>query len=162
MTILRGASVQAPIVEDRLLLLRAAALGLAGVLDELVDTLVGASHGEVAWLRALAVVSVEVEFSVRHRSHVDANDVAAACQEASDLLTAEPGSEDDFASRYARARTASIWTATLHKRAIVACRDLALRLSWERSLTPSTMAAAREEAREAPRERAADPTQAAA
>jgi hypothetical protein len=79
MTNLHGDGAGARVLEGRLLLLRAAALELAGVLDELVRMLAGASRGDTGWLRPLAVATAEVEFSVRHRFHVGASDVAAAC-----------------------------------------------------------------------------------
>jgi hypothetical protein len=129
MTTLQRVCVDAPATESRLFSVAVAALELVRILDDLFDALHGAAEDGSGWLRPLAVASVEVEFSVRHRSRVDFDVTAAACKEASDLLTAEPMAEGDFATRYARARHGSASIAALHKRALCACRTITLPLS---------------------------------
>jgi len=115
-----------PATDRRLFSVAIAALELVRALNELFDALHGAVEDGSNWLRPLAVASVEVEFSVRHRSRVDFDATAAACKEAFDLLTAEPKAEGDFATRYTCARERSASLAALHKRALCACRNIAL------------------------------------
>jgi hypothetical protein len=106
-----------------------------GVLDELLKELVRASHdgsaerpsaSSVGWLRPLAVMIVELEFTVRHRARVDEEAISEAANALLFLL--EPGAlgAGEFAERYARERTASVEAARLHARACEACRTLSL------------------------------------
>jgi hypothetical protein len=136
MTMMQSPSTTDPPPAGHQLLLRAAALELAGTLNELLDALARASQGDVAWLRPLAVASAEVEFSVRDPYYPQGETIVAACREAFELLTATPDTHPEFVGRYAWERGASVAIALLHKRAIAACRDLSLRLAWSGE-TPS-------------------------
>jgi hypothetical protein len=101
---------------------------LIGTLEQMLGLLVGATRdGDVGWLRPLAVVSAEIEYSALHSDRVDSITVADECHELSDLLGGSRGVLDEFALRYRAACGASPALAALHDRALAACRALATR-----------------------------------
>jgi hypothetical protein len=116
--------------EGRSHLVRAAALELAGVLSELLEVLVAASQPEVAWLRPLAAALVDLELAASDSPGLNTEALAAAHRFASGLLWAKPHDPGNFASRYRRRQRGSTRVSTLHRRAVVACGNLALQLSW--------------------------------
>jgi hypothetical protein len=100
------------------------------VLDDLLVALASGTNEAAAppgsanggWLRPLALVAVELEYSVRHR-RVYPGDVGAACDAVRGLL--DDRSADamfaDFAARYAIARARSAALARMHAAALVEC-----------------------------------------
>jgi hypothetical protein len=104
---------------------RRAAEALVGTLEEMLAQLAAATgDGDVAWLRPLAVLSAEIEYSALRNPEADAVNLAQACRELSHLLASSISGEGEFASAYAIARRASPAIAVLHDRALATCRTL--------------------------------------
>jgi hypothetical protein len=107
---------------------RRAAEVLVGTLEEMLTELAATTgDGDVAWLRPLAVLSAEIEYSGVRSPQADAINLALGCRELSHLLVGSPGDGGEFASAYATARRASPAIAALHDRALAACRTLMAR-----------------------------------
>ena len=98
---------------------------LEGLLAALAQT---EAEADIGWLRPLALLSAEIEYSALRRTDVDAASLAEACRELGDLLACSPRASLRFVARYpvARGRWPSI--AALHERAAAAC-DALRRLS---------------------------------
>jgi hypothetical protein len=106
---------------------RGAAEALVGALEQMLSELAGATDdGDVGWLRPLAVLSAEIEYSTVRSPRLDLINLADACRELSDLLTSAPRADPEFASRYRIARRASATVALLHDRTLAACHALTL------------------------------------
>jgi hypothetical protein len=98
---------------------------LVGTLEEMLAELAGAaSNGDVGWLRPLAVLSVEIEYSALRCATVDSTNLADECRELSALLTDGAG-ELEFATRYPLALRMSPAVAALQDRVLAACRRVA-------------------------------------
>jgi hypothetical protein len=107
---------------------RRAAEALVRALEQMLAELAGATgDGDVAWIRPLAVLSAEIEYSAVRSPEVDSITLADECRELSDLLDGSPVRGGEFASRYAIAHRASPAIAALHDRALAACRTVATR-----------------------------------
>jgi hypothetical protein len=105
---------------------RRAAEALVGALEQMLAELAGATgDGDVAWIRPLAVLSAEIEYSAVRSPEFDSINLADECRELRDLLAGSPLDGGEFASRYAIAHRASPAIAALHDRALAACRKLA-------------------------------------
>jgi hypothetical protein len=106
---------------------RRTAEALVGTLEQmLAELVVGAARdGDVGWLRPLAVLSAEIEYSAVRSPEVDSINLADECRELSDLLDSSSRADAEFSSRYSEARGASPGTAALHDRALSACRIVA-------------------------------------
>jgi len=76
------------------------------------------------WLRPLALLSAEIEYSALRRTDIDAESLAEACRELSDLLACSPRASVRFVARYPIARGRSPSIAALHDRAVAACDAL--------------------------------------
>lgn len=98
---------------------------LEGLLAALAQT---EAETDVGWLRPLALLSAEIEYSALRRTEIDASSLADACQELSDLLACSPRASVRFVARYPVARRRSPSVAALHDRAVAAC-DALSRLS---------------------------------
>ena len=95
---------------------------LVAVLEETAAALAKmAPDGDVGWLRPLAVLTAEIEYSALRRSTVDMTSLADECSELQHLLSSGRDTEDEFASRYRAARRASPSLARLHHRLQTAC-----------------------------------------
>jgi hypothetical protein len=108
---------------------RRAAAALVADLEGLLAALAQTSaEMDVGWLRPLALLSAEIEYSALRRTDVDAATLGAACRELGELLACSPRACVRFGARYpvARGRWASI--AALHERAVAAC-DVLRRLN---------------------------------
>jgi len=106
---------------------RCAAEALVGALELLLAELVSSlGDGDVAWIRPLAVLSAEIEYSAVRSPGVDSINLADECRELSHLLAGSPG-DGEFASRYVIAHRASPAIAALHERALTTCRTLVTR-----------------------------------
>jgi hypothetical protein len=104
---------------------RSRAAALVAALEEMLVALKDATvDGDVGWVRPLAVLSAEIEYSALRRSTVDATSLSEECREVRALLAGPSRADADFASRYARARHTSPAVAKWHDRALAACRDL--------------------------------------
>ena len=91
---------------------------LVGTLEQMLAELAGLTvDGDLGWVRPLAVLSAEIEYSALRSSRVDSIGLAHACRELLDLLVGSPGAGGEFASRYAAAHQASPAIAALHDRA---------------------------------------------
>jgi hypothetical protein len=113
---------------------RRAAEALVGALEQILAELPGATgDGDVAWIRPLAVLSAEIEYSAVRSREVDSINLADECRELSDLLADPRADGGEFASRYATARRASPAIADLHDQALAACRAVATRHALVRS-----------------------------
>jgi hypothetical protein len=104
---------------------RSAAEALVGTLEEMLAELAGTADGDTSWLRPLAVLSAEIEYSALRSPRVDASGVRDQCCELYHLLASPRSGDGEFASRYARARVASSAIGILHERALAACRAVA-------------------------------------
>jgi hypothetical protein len=100
---------------------RAAAALVAALEDMLVQLQDATPDGDLGWLRPLAVLTAEIEYSALRRTTVDVANLAEECREVSDLLACSPRVDVQFASRYPLARRASPTVADLHKQALAAC-----------------------------------------
>jgi len=112
---------------------RRAAEVLVGTLNDMLARLAeDTSGGDVSWLRPLAVLSAEIEYSALRSTSVDSIGLADECRELSYLLACCRRADAEFASRYPFARRASPAVAALHDRALAACRTVAARhaLVW--------------------------------
>lgn len=102
---------------------------LVGTLEQMLAELAQATHAtegdDVAWLRPLAVLSVEIEYSAVRTSEVDSLGLAGACRDLDELLAGFSGDGGEFAARYARAHRAFPAVAMLHARAVAACQEVA-------------------------------------
>jgi hypothetical protein len=104
---------------------RRAAEALVGVLEQMLAELVGATgDGDAGWLRPLAVLIAEIEYSAVRSPEVDSTNLADECRELSDLLGGSSRAGAEFATRYSVARGTSPVVAALHDRAISACRRI--------------------------------------
>jgi hypothetical protein len=107
---------------------RPAAEALVGALEQLLAELAcSTGDGDVAWIRPLAVLSVEIEYSSVRSPGVDSINLADGCRALSDLLVGSPGDGGEFAARYAVAHRASPAIPALHDRALATCRTVAVR-----------------------------------
>jgi hypothetical protein len=93
--------------------LRSEVLAIASHLESLVAHLAKHGAADADALRRLAIATVEVEFSVRHRASIDPAVVRLACRNALELVEAR---------HHGPARL-------LHARARAACRALVRRLT---------------------------------
>jgi hypothetical protein len=94
------------------------------VLEEIAATLAKTTDDpDVEWLRPLAVLTVEIEYSSLRRPTIDTAMLVAKCGEVRDLL-ASSSAQDPFASRYELARKSSPSVAQLHDRALAVCQSL--------------------------------------
>jgi hypothetical protein len=108
---------------------RSAAAALVADLELLLAALVQTgAETDVGWLRPLALLSAEIEYSALRRTDLDAASLAEACRELADLLACSPRASVRFAARYPVARGRSPSLAALHERAVGAC-DALSRLS---------------------------------
>jgi hypothetical protein len=113
---------------------RSAAGVLVGALEEMLAELAGcASEGDLAWLRPLAVLSAEIEYSALRGATVDSTNLADECREVTALLTGR-ASEAEFAARYPAALMISPAITALQDRALAACRLVASRHAISRSV----------------------------
>jgi hypothetical protein len=99
--------------------------GLVLVLTDLLGALATAPNAATAsagvgWLRPLALASVELEYSIRHR-RVDPRDVADACDEVRSLLDGLRSPDAGFAARYVTERASSATVAMTHALALAGC-----------------------------------------
>ena len=94
---------------------------LEGLLAALAQT---EAEADVGWLRPLALLSAEIEYSALRRTDIDAGSLAEECRELSDLLACSPRASVRFVARYPVARGRSPSIAALHERAIAACDAL--------------------------------------
>ena len=108
---------------------RSAAEVLVGALEAMLAELTAAADGDNGWLRPLAILSAEIEYSALRSHRVDPSSVIDACCELHHLLLS-CRDEGEFASRYARALTARSMIGILHERALVACRAVAASVAW--------------------------------
>jgi hypothetical protein len=106
-----------------------AAVNMETLLETLADLLrelgAAAENGEVGWLRPLAVLTAEIEFSLLRPSKLAAASVADECRELTGLLNGSSGSHAEFGARYASLRRASSRLAELHERALSASQAMA-------------------------------------
>jgi hypothetical protein len=101
---------------------RAAAALVAALEGMLVELQDATPDGDVDWLRPLAVLTAEIEYSALRTTTVDAANLAKECLEVIDLLACSPRVDAQFASRYPLARRASLAVADLHEQALAACQ----------------------------------------
>jgi hypothetical protein len=114
---------------------RRTAEALVGTLEQMLAELVDAARdGDVGWLRPLAVLSAEIEYSAVRSAEVDSINLTDECRELSDLLGSFSRADAEFASRYTEARGASPGIAALHDRALSACRIVA---AWHALVRPA-------------------------
>jgi hypothetical protein len=102
---------------------RRAAAALVAELEGLLAALMH-TEAEPGWLRPIAVLSAEIEYTVLRRTDIDAVSLAETCRELSDLLACSPRAAVRFAARYPVARGRSPSIAALHERAVAACDAL--------------------------------------
>jgi hypothetical protein len=101
---------------------------LVDALEQMLAELAGVTAGgDVGWVRPLAVLSAEIEYSALRSSRVDSIGLAHECRELVDLLAGSPGAGGQFASRYAAAHQASPAIAALHDRVLAACQTVTRR-----------------------------------
>lgn len=103
---------------------RRAAEALVGALKGMLAALATASSGDIGWLRPLAVLSAEIEYSALRGPTMDAAGLADECLELTALLGGSPQTVSEFASRYPQARRACPALEMLHDHAIAACGSL--------------------------------------
>jgi hypothetical protein len=94
---------------------------LEGMLAALAET---AADRDVDWLRPLALLSAEIEYSALRRTDIDAAGLADECRELSDLLACSPRAAIPFVARYPEARRQLPGVADMHERALAACDAL--------------------------------------
>jgi hypothetical protein len=94
---------------------------LEGMLAALAET---AADRDVDWLRPLALLSAEIEYSALRRTDIDAAGLADECRELSDLLACSPRAAIPFVARYPEARRQLPGVAVMHERALAACDAL--------------------------------------
>jgi len=100
---------------------------IVGTLEEMLSKLAAATgNGDVDWLRPLAVLSVEIEYSALRCTTVDQLNLVDECRELSTLLTGG-ASESEFARRYPAVRRSCPAVAELHARILSACCHVAKR-----------------------------------
>src|SRR5580692_407685 len=107
---------------------RRAAETLVGALEEMLAELTATADGDTSWLRPLAILSAEIEYSALRSQRVDPSCVIDACCELHHLVS--PCDDGEFASRYARVRAACSVVGALHERALSACRAVAAGVVW--------------------------------
>jgi hypothetical protein len=101
---------------------RRAAAALVAALEDILAQLQDATpDGDHGWLKPLAVVTAEIEYSALRGTTIDGANLAEECREVSDLLACSPRVDVQFASRYSLARRASPAVADLQRRALAAC-----------------------------------------
>jgi hypothetical protein len=102
---------------------------LVGALEEMLSRLAAGakSDREVGWLRPLAVLGAEIEYTALRRPTVDSTGLADECRELSALLACQSDSNAEFAKHYPLARRASPAVAALHDRIRSACEAVAAR-----------------------------------
>jgi hypothetical protein len=106
---------------------RRAAEALVAALEQMLAEIASATFGgDVGWLRPLAVLSAEIEYSALRGHRVDSINLADECREVGDLLAGSSGA-GEFATRYAVAYRASPAIAALRDRALAACRSVTSR-----------------------------------
>jgi hypothetical protein len=99
---------------------------LVGTLGELLRALAEAAEdGSLAWLRPLAVLTAELEFSSLRKSTVASAAIADECRELAGLLSGSSGMDAEFAARCASLTRASDRVADLHESALSMSRALA-------------------------------------
>jgi hypothetical protein len=99
---------------------------LVGTLGELLRELAGAADkGSLAWLRPLAVLAAELEFSSLHKSKLASATIADECRELAGLLSGSSGMDAEFAARCASLTQASGRVADLHESALSMSRAMA-------------------------------------
>jgi len=104
---------------------RSAARALVGALEAVLAELAAATvDGDVDWLRPLALLSAEIEYSALRGRTLDAANLANECREVTELLTSSTVVDGGFASRYRTACRTSSAIAALHDRALTACRAI--------------------------------------
>jgi hypothetical protein len=104
---------------------RRTAAALVADLEVLLAALAQTGAGtDVGWLRPLALLSAEIEYSALRTTDIDAASLAEACRELSDLLACSPRASVRFVARYPVARGRSPSIAALHERAVAACDAL--------------------------------------
>jgi hypothetical protein len=91
---------------------------LEGMLAALAET---AADRDVDWLRPLALLSAEIEYSALRRTDIDAAGLAEECRELRDLLACSPRAAIPFVARYPEARRQWPGVAVMHERALAAC-----------------------------------------
>ncbi|MGA3121032.1 MAG: hypothetical protein ABSF69_09715 [Polyangiaceae bacterium] len=93
---------------------------LEEMLMELKDAL---PDGDAGWLRPMAVLSAEIEYSALRGETVDAANLTDELRELSELLSGSARPADrTFTARYRLARRTSPEVARLHERVLAACR----------------------------------------
>ncbi len=98
---------------------RDAAAALLRALDGLNRELAASTpSGGLTWLRTLAVVTAELEFTLLRCPRTDWEAVATECRELHDLLTGAAPSNREFAERYGVARRSSARLSALHDHVI--------------------------------------------
>jgi hypothetical protein len=96
------------------------------LLDRLTRALERHARGaDLAWLRALLVVSAEIEFTLTRAPRLNVAVLADESRDLRELLTRPSAEQGDFAERYAAARAESQDLRTLHELVLVACAALA-------------------------------------
>jgi hypothetical protein len=99
---------------------------LIGTLAELLRELAGAAEEwGLSWLRPLAVLAAEIEFSSLRQSKLASTVIADECRELAGLLGGSSGIDAEFAARYASLTQASGRVAHLHERALSISRAIA-------------------------------------
>jgi hypothetical protein len=107
---------------------RRAAEALVGTLEQMLTELACSTYDrDLAWIRPLAVLSAEIEYSAVRSPEVDSINLADEVRQLSDLLAGSPRDGGEFAARYARAHRASPTIAALHDKALATCRTVAMR-----------------------------------
>jgi hypothetical protein len=81
--------------------------------------------GDLAWLRALLIVSAEIEFTLARAPQVNLVVLADESRDLRELLTRPSGDPGDFAECYAAARAASQDLQDLHELVLQTCAALA-------------------------------------
>jgi hypothetical protein len=96
-----------------------------GLLDALAHASAPtAGPAGVGWLLPLALATVELEYTVRHGSHVDLRLVAHACDDVRKFL--DEDQDPAFAARYAVERASSSTVARMHEAALDGCRRVSV------------------------------------
>jgi hypothetical protein len=102
---------------------------LIGTLAELLRELAGAADNcGLGWLRPLAVLTAEIEFSSLRKSKIASAAITDECRELAGLLSGSSGMDAEFAARYASLAQASGRVADLHERALSMSRAIA---AWQ-------------------------------
>jgi hypothetical protein len=106
---------------------RRAAEALVGALEQMLAELARSTgDGDVAWIRPLAVLGAEIEYSAVRSPEVDSINLADECRQLSELLAGSRGDDGEFAAKYAIAHRASPAIAALHEKALATCRTVAM------------------------------------